>query len=554
MFWSEVPFFRTVKFKIALSYAALFLISFAVVFGIVFFHLAADDRYAADLRLNALFHEIEYEYLTGREPGPGKKTVRRLSRVPEKIYREIAKQRTGFIPLLAFRGTENRTEYTLIGKCGRELFQVEAVTEPLKVAVSRIECADRLQTIAAGLAGDASGAEGKPDYRLLLDRSGKLIARSPFYAGELPLFLNRSYRNDSERIQHETVNGSRHRIRLAYRRLFNGELLVLGTGMHAADETLERVAVIFFWTGLAVFLVSALAGCFLARRMFTGVDRVRRTAREIAAGDYSLRVAPGNEGLEVENLVSEFNLMVDNTEKLMAELRTISDNIAHDLRTPLTRMLACAEVTFSGDQTLSAYRDAMADNADECRRMLTLINTMLEISRTESGAVQLKLESFDAVELLRHSVELFRMVAEQKGTAISAALPPEPLPFSGDRMKIQQLFGNLIDNAVKFTPSGGRIAVALARSGNELKFSVSDTGCGIAEADRLNVFKRFYRADSSRNRPGNGLGLSLVQAIALAHGGRIVLESAPGKGSCFTVFLPLDHFGAFRPAEKKRNL
>ena len=149
-------------------------------------------------------------------------------------------------------------------------------------------------------------------------------------------------------------------------------------------------------------------------------------------------------------------------------------------------------------------------------------------------------EVFDAVELLRHFVELFQMVAERKKLAISAELPSNSVPFCGDRLKIQQLFANLLDNAVKFTPSGGRIDVALARSGNELVFSVSDTGCGIAEADQCNVFKRFFRADSSRSQPGNGLGLSLVQAIAHAHGGKIELESISGKGSRFTVLLPMN--------------
>lgn len=534
---------RTVKCRIALSYAALFLVSFLIVFGVVLFHLAAANRYAADLRLNALFHEIEYEYLTGKEPVPGEKPVRRLDRVPESIYREIAVRQAGFIPLLAFRDTEDETRYTLFGKSGRELFRIDANVKTQKVVIHKINFTDRAALIAAELAEEAFGSGDGSGYHLLLDQLGNVIGRSPFPADELPYFVNHSYRTDSNRICHETIRGSRHRIRIAYRRLFNGELLVLGTDMHAADETLERIVTTFFWTGLAVFLASALVGWFLARKMFTGVDRVGRTARRIASGDYSLRAVHGNEGEEVENLVSDFNFMVDNTEKLMAELRTISDDIAHDLRTPLTRMLSCAEVTFAGEQTLAAYRDAMADNADECRRMLSLINTMLEISRTESGTVPMKFQCFDVSELLRHSVELFRMAAEQKGVSLSAELPAGPMSFRGDRLKIERLFGNLLDNAVKFTPVGGEISVMLKRAGREIVFSVSDTGCGIAEADRNNVFKRFYRADSSRNRPGNGLGLSLVQAVARAHGGRVELESVSGWGSCFTVFLPLNEAG-----------
>ncbi len=540
MFWNRYPFLHTVKFKIALGYAVLFLISFLCVFCVVLFHLAADNRYAADLRLNALFHEIEYEYLTGMEPAPGFSPVRRLDKVPEPIYREIAGRQAGFIPLLAFRGTEDRAKYTLFGKNGRSLFRIDADTDPLELSIQKIDFRERSAAIAARLAEDAFGDGGKPDYHLLLDSSGNLLGRSPFQSGELPYLMNHQYRSDSGRIRYETIQGIRHRIRIAYRRLFNGELLVLGADMHAADETLERVVVTFLWTGFAVFLISLPVGWLLARKMFSGVDRVARTARQIASGNYSIRVAHGQEGQEVENLITDFNFMVDNTEKLMTELKTISDDIAHDLRTPLTRMLSCAEVTFAGKQTIGAYRNAMADNAGECRRMLTLINTMLEISRTESGTVPLKLERFDVAELLRHSVELFRMAAEQNGLSLAAELPAEPQFFRGDRLKIQRLFGNLLDNAVKFTPSGGKITVALRRSGNELLASVADTGCGIAKTEQGNVFKRFYRADTSRNRPGNGLGLSLVQAVAHAHGGRVELESALRKGCRFTVFLPVD--------------
>ena len=230
--------------------------------------------------------------------------------------------------------------------------------------------------------------------------------------------------------------------------------------------------------------------------------------------------------------------MVDNTEKLMTELRTISDNIAHDLRTPLTRMLACAEVTFSGKQSLSCYRNALADNAEECRRMLTLINTMLEISRTESGTDLIKPEQFDVAGLMRHCVELFQMAAEQKALTISARIPSEAVSFFGDRIKIQQMFGNLIDNAVKFTPAGGEIDIALTIDETKLTFFVADTGVGISDVDKGKIFKRFYRADDSRNQPGNGLGLSLVQAIVQAHGGTVELESVTGKGSRFTVVLP----------------
>jgi len=539
MFSNRFALLRTVKFRIALSYAVLFLISFAAIFAIVLIHLSAANRNAADTRLNALFNEIEYKYLTGAEPKPGLTPVRKMDKIPAEIYRAIACELVGFSPLTAFHTGTDKTEFTLFGKCGGQLFRVDSDPDAKNLSVQKIDFVTGTQTIAAELAGEAFSESGKPDYRLLLDRQNNLLARSPFPAGELPLLLNYPFRSGSNHIEYGELNGLRHRILLAYRRLYNGELLVLGVDMHAADEMLERVVYTFLWSGATVFVLGAWIGWRLARRMFVGVDRIGRAARQVAAGDYSLRVPPGNQGLEVENLENDFNRMVENTEKLMTELRTISDDIAHDLRTPLTRMLACAEVTFAGEQKLDAYRDALADHAEECRRMLTLINTMLEISRTEAGGASLHPENFDLAGLLRHSIELFQMVAEQKGLTVVAELPDGPMFFWGDRMKIQQLFGNLIDNAVKFTPPGGKIDITLRETPKQLIFSVTDTGPGIAEADRDHVFKRFYRADSSRNQPGNGLGLSLVQTVARAHGGAVELTGAPGGGSCFTVFLPL---------------
>ncbi|MGE4302177.1 MAG: sensor histidine kinase [Victivallaceae bacterium] len=538
MFSNRLQFVRTVKFRIALCYAVLFLVSFLIIFAVVFIHIYTANRNAADTRLNTLFSEMEYEYLTGAEPGPGQVPVFKLDKVPEDIYRQIAKELVGFTPIMAFRNAENKARYTLFGKCGQQLFRVEGESGTSNIVVQKIDFVARTQTVAAELSGEAFGDDGSPAYRLLLGEGDRILGRSPFPAEELPLFLKHRNNADSTRIRYETVNGSRHRIRMAYRKLLNGEILVLGIDMHSEDEMLERVVSSFLWVGATVFLLSALTGWVLARRMFVGVDRVGAMARKIAAGDYSLRVVSGNEGLEVENLVADFNFMVDNTEKIMTELRTISDNIAHDLRTPLTRMLACAEVTFSGKQSMNTYRDALADNAEECRRMLALINTMLEISRTESGTDLLKTESFDAAGSLRHCVELFQMAAEQKGLELSAKIPSVAVNLCGDRIKIQQIFGNLIENAVKLTPSGGKIAIALTADETRLTFSVADTGVGISDADKVKVFKRFYRADDSRNQPGNGLGLSLVQAIVHAHGGTVELESVPGDGSRFTVVLP----------------
>lgn len=542
MFWNRIHFPHTLKWRIALSCALLFLLSFLIVFFVVLFHVASSVRFAADLRLNAVYHEIAYEFLTGNKPPPDVSAVRKWENIPAQLRAAVGKTMPDFQPLLAFRGTDDKSKFILIGRKGEDLFRGDAEIDGEEAFVdwTRIPHEDKTELVAQKIRSGAYGDAGKTDRILLLDSKGNEIARTQFPSEELPILRDALLAADEEDMMFHgaMVRGHRHRIRLACRRLCNGDLLAIGADMHNEDDVLERVAIAFLCTGSVVLLLSGIVGWLFTKKTFDGLERVGRTARKIASGDYSLRVAHENSGQEIETLVSDFNFMVDSAESLMNELRTVSDDIAHDLRTPLTRMIACAEAAFSGEQTISSYRNALADNAEECCSMLALINAMLEISRTESGAASLKREEFDAAALVARSVDIFRMPAERKGVALSARLPIGKTAFRGDPAKLQTLVGNLIDNALKFTPEGGSVSVELRADANALTLVVADTGEGIAEADRERVFQRFYRADSSRNKPGNGLGLAMVQAIAHAHDGRVELESAAGKGSRFTVVLP----------------
>ncbi len=203
-------------------------------------------------------------------------------------------------------------------------------------------------------------------------------------------------------------------------------------------------------------------------------------------------------------------------------------------------MLGRAEITVSGNPTLENCLNTLGDNAEECRGMLSLINRMLDISKTESGTAVLHKKTFDLTLLLQRSAEVFSMVTEQKKQKLVIELPPGPVLFFADPVKIQQMAANLLDNAVKFTPEGGVIRISLTQTGDEICFAVADSGCGIPAEEQKNVFKRFYRADSSRHLPGNGLGLALVHAIVHAHRGSIELDSTPGHGSVFTIRFPAE--------------
>jgi signal transduction histidine kinase len=276
----------------------------------------------------------------------------------------------------------------------------------------------------------------------------------------------------------------------------------------------------------------------MARRAVSGVEAVTKTAQSISAGTLEERVPVKTQGDEIDQLATTFNQMLDRIQTLVKEVKEMSDNMAHDLKSPITRIRGLAEVTLSTGKTLSEYENMAASTIEECDRLLDMINTMLMISKTEAGVDKLLHEAFDLAALVREACDLFVPTAEDKGLSM-ACDAPDLLPFSGDKRMIQRMLANLIDNAINYTPSGGTVAVATSENGaGNTVLTVKDTGMGIASSDLPRIFDRFYRCDRSRSKPGIGLGLSLARAIARAHGGEIHVESIPNQGSTFTVTLP----------------
>jgi signal transduction histidine kinase len=222
--------------------------------------------------------------------------------------------------------------------------------------------------------------------------------------------------------------------------------------------------------------------------------------------------------------------------KAMQELHDLSDDIAHDLRTPLARMHAQAELAAMGDVSAA---ELAAGVAEETSSMLELINTMLDLSQTGARIERSPRTDVDLAAIVRQMTEFYASVAEDKRVAFVLDLPEGEIVRSAHKAKLQQLVGNLLDNAVKFTPAGGTVSVTLTKEPDTglARLAVSDTGIGISEADQPNLFKRFWRSDASRSLPGNGLGLAVVKAIVTSYGGSVTCSSRPGVGTTFVVKL-----------------
>jgi signal transduction histidine kinase len=215
----------------------------------------------------------------------------------------------------------------------------------------------------------------------------------------------------------------------------------------------------------------------------------------------------------------------------------MSDNMAHDLRSPITRIRGIAEVTLTSGKTPGEYEGMAASTIEECDRLLDMINTMLMISKTESGVDKISGRDVDLTGIVRQACELFEPTAEDKKVNLSCNVP-DRAHLTGDTPMIQRMLSNLLDNAIKYTPSGGIVNIAVTESKTRVVVALKDTGIGISQADLPRIFERFYRCDQSRSQAGIGLGLSLARAIARAHGGDITVISTPNQGSTFTVTLP----------------
>ena len=329
---------------------------------------------------------------------------------------------------------------------------------------------------------------------------------------------------------------ARRVIRLRTVPLPDGHTILIGHDVTDDRDHLVFLAVASLVALLLNLLMSGVGAWLLGGHFTRSLADIAAAARRIEDGELARRVRESpSRGREIAALVRAFNAMCDANERTMNELKTLSDNIAHDLRTPLTRMHGNAELVATGALSADELPPAIAE---ETSAMIEMINTMLEISQTGCRIERTPRAEVDLRETVLRVEELYQPFAEDRGQTIALDIPPDAVPFMGHGGKLQQLVANLLDNALKFTPAGGHISIALVRTDKAAVLRVSDDGPGIAPQDLPHIFTRFWRSDGSRTLPGNGLGLALVKAIVTSYSGTVGAENLDPHGTCFTVTLP----------------
>jgi len=294
-----------------------------------------------------------------------------------------------------------------------------------------------------------------------------------------------------------------------------------------------------FATAVAPLLLVGMAGGVLL--VFLALRPLRRTVAVmrhiVKTGDWAARVTPPRAAGEMRDLAEAFNAVLERQHRLVERLRQSLDHVAHDLRTPLTRLRMSVESGMERTEETSAARDVLADCLEEAQRVQATLDTLMDVAEAEAGAMKLRREKVVASDLLAEVAELYEFTAEEKGVKLEVRAAPG-LEFAGDRVRLRRALANLVDNALKYLGEGRLIVLSAEGTEREILLRVQDAGLGISPEDLPRIWDRLFRADRSRTAPGMGLGLSLVKAIAMAHEGAADAESTPGQGSVFTLRLP----------------
>jgi len=302
-----------------------------------------------------------------------------------------------------------------------------------------------------------------------------------------------------------------------------------------AERRFERMYVII---AFGLLVASAVGGSIFTYMATAPLRRIVRTVEHIlATGDLDRRVsAEGVRGTRAE-IVALMNRLLDRNAALVRAIHDSLDHVAHDLRTPMTRLRATAEKALQHPEDAGAAREAIADCLEESDRVLTVLNTLMEVAEAETGAMRLDRRRVELADVVRDVVELYSLVADERGVNL-VATAGAGVAVDADATRIRQALANLVDNALKYGSKGNQVTIALSRDGSDAVLAVTDKGPGIPANDLPRIWERLYRGDRSRTERGLGLGLSLVRAIVEAHGGRAEVESEVGRGSTFRIRIP----------------
>lgn len=317
----------------------------------------------------------------------------------------------------------------------------------------------------------------------------------------------------------------------------NGYWLKVGKSFEKTDEYLAAVRRTTLIVLLPFILFGYVLSYFLARTTLAPIKKLAKTITRIRKGESDLRGEIKGTGDEIDVLAEEFNSLLDQNEKLVKNLKSTIDNVAHDLRTPVTRFRTSLEYALLREANIGDLKESLQEGLEGSERILELLNAIMDVSESESQTMKIKLEKIELDNFFELLNDLYMYACEDKNITLEIS-SAENLCITADRVRLTQAMGNLIDNSLKYSPENTKIKILAESSGNDIRITITDEGMGIPEEDLEKIWDRLYRGDKSRTSPGLGIGLSVVNAIIKAHNGSISVTSSTGLGTTFSLTLP----------------
>ncbi|HVN24595.1 MAG TPA: heavy metal sensor histidine kinase [Syntrophorhabdales bacterium] len=388
------------------------------------------------------------------------------------------------------------------------------------------------------------GRKPKGKFIQIMDRSGRIGAKmSDIETQTLPTSFSTLERATQGETVYETIETGTPRLRMITFPIIENKkvtsIVQVGTSLEDFDETMKRLLIILL-IGIPSSIVAAIAvGYYMAKKALKPVDQIRRAAIKISSSNLDERIDVGRRKDELSRLAHTFNEMIARLKDAFQRINQFSIDVSHELKTPLTILKGETEVALRKPRDNGVYQQLLTSNLEEINQMARIIDDLLLLAKADTGETQLKVNEVDLKDLILEVYSGMSILAEKKNIELTVEeLHETRLP--GDELKLRRMLWNVVENGIKYTQPGGRVAISSRPENGSIRINVKDTGVGISEKDLKYVFDRFYRAGGSRNREsGSGLGLSISKWIAEAHKGTIEVESHASSGTIFSIKLPL---------------
>ena len=529
MSWNKL-FHFSLKLRLAFTYASLFFALCTILFFITISSLVYLKNREDQAEMGNIARNIEMIYVMGAKYNSNN-IIQTGDTCPEEIRELLLKKYPDSVILYILSHNlpdelQSQNSYTFYLLRGQKIYEV-----------IQLENGD----FSSKLVNPQNDRRTMARYFLLLlgeysDENFSVEIKNP--DGSVSLSSRRLSRNLPDAVQQSEAEFQSYR-----RRLPDNKIVEIRKRVYHISSIDPKYMETFFGILVLVSCAGILASWLIARRFIRGVRRMTSEMRHVAAsGDYHRKISKRqmDEDLEIRELMETFNDLNEKTVILMEDLKMVSNNVAHDLRTPITRISGTMEELLRDRSLPDKVVNSCASVAEECLHMKSMINTILDISRVNANPDVLRKSILDLRLLTEDFCDIMQPEAERKGLQLSVELPDTPVLITADKMSVQRIISNLVENALKFTEQGS-VTLSITEQEKHFLLTVSDTGCGIAEPDIQRVFDRFFRGDASRKYPGNGLGLSLVQAFIKAHNWTIECKSKLGEGTSFLIKIPKEN-------------